>query len=744
MADLAKIKRNVARMVSMNAPESDIDGYIASEGVTVDDVRNYKAPPLLPLREEQRAKPKGSYMDGVLWEALKGFGGGIESGMDRITNAATFGAYDWANRKYLGDMYAKKQAENQAQAEAAGVGGLNKAANLLAEIGGGGATTGNLAYGLAGKTGLKGLGRLAAAGGLEGAAWGATGSDTLADAVINAPMSGLTGAALGAALGKGGEFLRDFSPKLRTAGKKTGLANVLSDDDSVKILKRGIQASDDVAKQVKRDAPEILGNTNAKMSEELDRLTGRKLDINQALKNQRQRYNDFISQNAGKELFNAAPTRGQLSAYPAQSKFNLPKNKLSPEEAGKILKDRAAKSNVEIDGTIGHYTNKRDRGQYTRTLSNTLSNPDIVFSLGNKGYVVKKYDTNGKPFFDFITKKDGKLYDKFNTDANYVDNQLKKTVQNVSLSGNVVGSNAGLTHSLPPMTDNIMPHRQVVVNNKLPNLDDYKKGLSEYQRDALSEAISQGGRMSTDKVGSLGATHRASEVLDQMIKDSRDKNVLIGPPKDTPYTVQLYEVKDRLNQILEPSGIKPYDKSLSKAKSLEDFYEKGYKFKPSEVKFERLGFKSARDRRAFLQGRIAKILDDVKETKSVAKAIQDDYNVLKKLMPEKQFKSLKEVVSENETVFERMSDLRKRAKNQVVKPDAAERPLSEKGETKGSIYGSIADKVNKLLYGYSNRKAAQHLLNGLPTERSALLEAMARANPAFVGSYVNEEFVGKK
>ena len=41
MADLARIKGNVAKMVSMNAPEQDIDRYIASEGVTIDDVRNY-------------------------------------------------------------------------------------------------------------------------------------------------------------------------------------------------------------------------------------------------------------------------------------------------------------------------------------------------------------------------------------------------------------------------------------------------------------------------------------------------------------------------------------------------------------------------------------------------------------------------------------------------------------------------------------------------------------------------------
>lgn len=44
MADLARIKRNVAKMASMSAPEADIDGYIASEGVTIEDVRNYSDP----------------------------------------------------------------------------------------------------------------------------------------------------------------------------------------------------------------------------------------------------------------------------------------------------------------------------------------------------------------------------------------------------------------------------------------------------------------------------------------------------------------------------------------------------------------------------------------------------------------------------------------------------------------------------------------------------------------------------
>lgn len=54
MADLARIKRNVAKMASMNAPEEDIDGYIASEGVTIDDVRNYRE--LQPMTDEQKAQ----------------------------------------------------------------------------------------------------------------------------------------------------------------------------------------------------------------------------------------------------------------------------------------------------------------------------------------------------------------------------------------------------------------------------------------------------------------------------------------------------------------------------------------------------------------------------------------------------------------------------------------------------------------------------------------------------------------
>lgn len=49
MADLNVVKSNVAKMVSMNAPESDIDSYIQAEGTTVDAIKNFQSKSVTPL-----------------------------------------------------------------------------------------------------------------------------------------------------------------------------------------------------------------------------------------------------------------------------------------------------------------------------------------------------------------------------------------------------------------------------------------------------------------------------------------------------------------------------------------------------------------------------------------------------------------------------------------------------------------------------------------------------------------------
>ena len=44
MADIARIKGNIAKMIAQNAPEADIDAYVSSEGVTLDELRKPSTP----------------------------------------------------------------------------------------------------------------------------------------------------------------------------------------------------------------------------------------------------------------------------------------------------------------------------------------------------------------------------------------------------------------------------------------------------------------------------------------------------------------------------------------------------------------------------------------------------------------------------------------------------------------------------------------------------------------------------
>lgn len=65
--DLDRIKRNVAKMAAQSAPVEDIDGYITSEGATVDQVKSYKARPSLSTGE-------------TAVDAAKSFGVGLAQG----------------------------------------------------------------------------------------------------------------------------------------------------------------------------------------------------------------------------------------------------------------------------------------------------------------------------------------------------------------------------------------------------------------------------------------------------------------------------------------------------------------------------------------------------------------------------------------------------------------------------------------------------------------------------------------
>ena len=169
-----------------------------------EDLEEVPPPELRPLTEKDKAetarlssglRPQGIGAWEIAGEGLKGFGQGVVSGLGRVSGGATLGATDWLDRK-TGGYLASLDADLQRSAESAGLGGWNKAAKFASELGGNiQGAGGALVKGLS-KAGLKGLKLASASGGLEGAAYGATGSDSMDELPENVAWSAALGAAL--------------------------------------------------------------------------------------------------------------------------------------------------------------------------------------------------------------------------------------------------------------------------------------------------------------------------------------------------------------------------------------------------------------------------------------------------------------------------------------------------------------------------------------------------------------------
>ncbi|AWC25361.1 hypothetical protein CO731_04856 [Aminobacter sp. MSH1] len=256
MADLARIKNNVRKMAAQGAPEQDIDGYIASEGVTVDDVRGFSAsghnaPEYVPpgvegynpetgMVEPQYGKA-GSAAMGAADATTFGFGdelastvaAGLESlpgrsGLSRSQILAQMrGNQDAAQAQNPGSYLAGQVGGGVAQALATGGGGF--AANAARS----GGSLGRVALG-SGLDGAAYLGLQGAGGGTDlesrakGAGWGAVigGATGLAAPYIVAGLSkaaqkAVSPFATSADRTAAAKFLGSEGVPL-TAGQKTG------------------------------------------------------------------------------------------------------------------------------------------------------------------------------------------------------------------------------------------------------------------------------------------------------------------------------------------------------------------------------------------------------------------------------------------------------------------------------------------------------------------------------------------
>jgi hypothetical protein len=219
MADIPKVKRNIERLLSAGAPESDIDAYLASEGVTAADLRAAKSAPAGPTEPAYDAMgiPTGAEVPAAgrdampYGEQMGNLGRTLDNAVRLAASGATFGLAD----KFAGGMQAltgnapsydagvkAERARTQAIREA------NPVSSAVAEAAGGIGTGAGLV-----KSGVTLAGRLGPAlfrrflgYGAEGAGYGAlhgagnTYSDDAGDYAANAGKGGAMGGIIGGAL----------------------------------------------------------------------------------------------------------------------------------------------------------------------------------------------------------------------------------------------------------------------------------------------------------------------------------------------------------------------------------------------------------------------------------------------------------------------------------------------------------------------------------------------------------------
>lgn len=272
--ELDRIKRNVDRMVSQNAPESDIDGYITSEGATVDNVRNFRPNNTAPVSDTPNTGLGKAWQDlkGATNAAVQAAGQGLSFGFaDEAQSALAAGiASTQPDIKYKDAYNDAMQIFKQKREQSAKD---YPAAYYPAEIAGALATGGAAADNIGGATLAKSFATnpiktAAGVGALSGGIYGAgTGDGGVEERLKSAGISG----GIGALAGPAGSYVASKIPgivsKLLPTGTEvadnTGrsLQDLVTEAESKSLVAKGDMSSDSTAAnkivdKIKADFPD--------------------------------------------------------------------------------------------------------------------------------------------------------------------------------------------------------------------------------------------------------------------------------------------------------------------------------------------------------------------------------------------------------------------------------------------------------------------------------------------------------
>ncbi len=237
-------------------------------------------------------------------------------------------------------------------------------------------------------------------------------------------------------------------------------------------------------------------------------------------------------------------------------------------------------------------------------------------------------------------------------------------------------------------------------------------GLTDNQKSWLNQAWTAGKKNTLEKAGSLGHLDEMSKELNKMVQASRLPNATGVGTVSTPETVALQGLKDKVDNVIEKAGLQSIKAQYRQAKTLEDSFNRGLKFKPIEIKTRDLTFKTPEEKSAFAQGLIEQIKMNP-ETRNIAGKARDLRGALRKVLGDNA-----------KGVFNEIDNINKSYKNVEKILGNAERKLSvpepingrigllrEFVESPGSVIGGIADFARRWGTAKSSERAAKYLLN---------------------------------
>lgn len=695
---------------------------------------------LPPLSPELRARPGGNYGNGVLAAGLGGLGEGLLGGVESFLNGATLGGYGWLNRK-LGGNADKRRQELQAMAESEGLGGLNRAADFTAGLGGGlrGASRATAALGnsLLGSR-LWNLPAYAASGAADAGIMSAFDND-FSDAGTVA-QDALDGAVLGSAFGLGGNLVLNplnkmLSAKAMTKGLKGGLNNVVDNPDAVRIVRRGIGASDDVAQEFMNKAPAAARGINAETADMINSSLNRRIDVLRTIASQKQKYRDFMEANAGREVVDFSELLPQIHRY--RNGDSLPVLKSIRRNLQKTEPDFKFRLDEQGNYDYPHFLKDSQRRQYVHSLASTYRFPDkIVDGINdnqNRQYLLKTFynPDSKKAVYDVgVLNTDGALLTKFAREGKKgqatTDNILKKGIARTSTGGTTLTQGQTRGALFPDVRlDNSIIHNGLVVNPELPHYLTLYEGLTPYQVKALSGAVKRGGEKTNNKLGTLDSMNKIKQELNDYIMKSKvpdDKNSL--NLVDTSNTKQLREVKQRVDRTLG-DALKGRDRSYHKAKGMEEAYNAGRRYNPNAAGNDALiPSLPPLERNAFTQGLYRRMTHNPLTGNNLANNALKYENVLSDVLSPSRYNSLMDGLNRQSVRYNRLAQLGGRAQNKLVMPEKDWLFAREQLESKGSMLGAGLDWVNEALRGRAYEQAAKNLLNPnfVGTEGSWLTE----------------------